>query len=214
MSRVRLVFDPAAILSAGLAAAVLSMLVLGILAVLAGYPFWMPQNVIVQAFWGPEVAKSRDFDLDHTIFGLLIHVASCVFWAVVASAILRFIGSPVLAGFGAALLALLLAYGILPARMSPGWHLVLSFPAVICGFAAMGLGLWSGFLCVSGRKTTDSTSRSKQVIPPPPDLSPLTGPEAMRHPAPNVIDQRQQRIDAANSVTEDPNHNSAHYGNS
>ena len=30
-------------------------------------------------------------------------------------------------------------------------------------------------------------------------------PEQLRHPKPNVIDQRQQRIDPANHHTEDPN---------
>ncbi|MTH79932.1 hypothetical protein [Paracoccus aestuariivivens] len=210
MSRERSVFDTTIILRAGLIAAAFSLIALSTLAVLAGHGFWMPLNVTTQAIWGPEVAQFRGVDMAHTILGLAIHIVSCLFWAVIAWGIFRLISSAAVAGFGTALLALVIDYGILPERLSPGWHLALAFPAVVCGFAAMGFGLWTG-LSRTPPKSTQRASGHERLVPTPRE-PPLTGPEALRHPAPNVIDQRQQRIDAGNSVTEDPNRNSPHYG--
>ncbi|MDS9468870.1 hypothetical protein RGQ15_14990 [Paracoccus sp. MBLB3053] len=198
------------ILRSGLVAAVFSLLALGVLAILAGQPFWMPLNVTTQALWGPEVALIQDIDLSHTLLGLAIHVASCLFWALIAWLAYQLLGSAALAGSGTALLALVIDYGILPERMSPGWHLALPFGAVVCGFAAMGLGLWIGVRGNRGN-VVRRQSRVERTPPPDPALStdptPAIGPEALRHPTPNVVDQRQQRIDPVNAVTEDPNKN-------
>ncbi|WP_245155762.1 hypothetical protein [Paracoccus ravus] len=198
-------FKAGGILRAGMVAAAFSLVVLGVLAALAGQPFWMPLNVTTQALYGPEVAQIREVDLGHTVLGLLIHVASCIFWAAIAFLLMGWVGSAVLAGFGTALLALVIDYGILPERLSPGWHLSLSFPAVICGFIAMGAGLAVGL-----PQLAPSRARRGRAGTMPHREPPLThgGPEALRHPGPRIIDQRQQRIDPANEVTEDPNRRS------
>lgn len=107
---------------------------------------------------------------------------------------------------GTALLALLIDYGLLPVRARPGWHLVLPFPSVIGGFAALGLGLWLG-LCLA--KSARPLRSQKLNIPAPlqrsESVNTETGPSALRHPGKLVIDQRQQRIDPINEVTRDPN---------
>ncbi len=198
-----------AVLRAGLCAAVFSVIVLGVLAMLGGQPFWMPLNVTTQGFFGPEVAQIRTLDLTHTGFGLAIHVASCLFWAAIAVLLLKRIGRVPLAPFGTALLALVIDYGILPERLGPGWHLALSFPAVICGFVALGAGLWLG---LSMTRPDPRVRREPEISPaktrlPQDDAS--SGPDALRHPQPHVIDQRQQRIDPTNEVTEDPNQHGA-----
>jgi len=197
-------FSTGGVILAGILAAIFSLIVLGGLTAVSGQPFWMPLNVTTQAIYGPEVAEIPAFDLGHTGLGLLIHVISCIFWAAVAMIFMQWIGSAAAAGLGTALLALVIDYGILPERLSPGWHLALVFPVVVCGFIALGLGLWLGLSRVS---RVQSPPFATAPIPVTGIPVPHHGPDALRHPAPPVIDQRQQRIDPANEVTEDPNRN-------
>ncbi|MDS9470200.1 hypothetical protein RGQ15_21870 [Paracoccus sp. MBLB3053] len=190
-------------LRAGLLAALVSGLVLGVAAMLAGHPFWMPLNVTTQAFFGPEVALVRGLDLTHSGFGLLIHVVSSLFWAVIATLLFRGIGHAWIVGLGTALLALVVDYGFLPEWMSPGWHLAMPFIGVVAGFVGLGIGLGLG-LSLAVRPAPVHPVRSGGPAPVESETN-HGGPDALRHPGPNVIDQRLQRIDPANLVTEDPN---------
>ena len=61
---------------------------------LAGHPFWMPFNVSTQAIQGPEVRHIDAVDLPHTGLGLAIHLISCLFWAGIATVLLRLSARP------------------------------------------------------------------------------------------------------------------------
>ena len=134
---------------AGSMAAVLSALVLGILAWLHGHVPWAPMNATTHALHGPGAGSFAGFDWSHTGLGTAIHFAGAFFWAAVAVALLHAVrrGSTALAwatGMGVAALALVVDYGLMPARLTPGWELVLPPPAVALGFFAFGVGLSLG----------------------------------------------------------------------
>lgn len=134
---------------AGGAATVLSVLVLGLAAMAAGLPFWMPLNATSHALHGPEAGQFAGLDLAHTGVGAVIHVAACFFWAAVAVLMLRAAerGSPMLAwaaGLATGALAGVVDYALMPARLTPGWELVLPAAGVMAGLAAMGVGIALG----------------------------------------------------------------------
>lgn len=134
---------------AGIHASALSALILGVLALAAGEPVWMPFNATTHAIHGPEAADVQALDLLHTGLGGTIHVLACFFWSGIAVLMIRMIGltragAVWLAGLATALLAGVVDYGLLPARLSPGWELILPWWAVGLGFVAMGVGIALG----------------------------------------------------------------------
>lgn len=136
-------------LLAGTAATLLSVVVLGVAALAMGRPFWMPLNATSHALHGPEAGQFAGIDLAHTGVGMAIHVAACFFWAAVAVLMLRAAkrGSPTLAwaaGLATAALAGVVDYALMPARLTPGWELVLPAAGVMAGLAAMGVGIALG----------------------------------------------------------------------
>lgn len=143
-------------LLAGTAATLLSVVVLGVAALAMGRPFWVPLNATSHALHGPEAGQFAGIDLAHTGVGLAIHVAACFFWAAMAVLLLRLSdrGGPALAwaaGLATAALAGVVDYALLPARLSPGWELVLPPAGVMAGLAAMGLGIALGLRAAHGR---------------------------------------------------------------
>lgn len=152
---------------AGSTATVVSILVLGLLAMAQGMPFWMPLNATSHGLHGAAAAQVQALDLGHTAIGAVIHAGACFFWAAVAVLMLRGVRQrrPALAwlaGLGAAALAAVVDYGLLPARLTPGWELVLPATAVAAGFAALGAGIALGLLAAQflfGRHAMAGTSR-------------------------------------------------------
>lgn len=199
---------------AGMLASAVSALVLGGLCLGRGLPGWMAMNATTHAFYGPEAATAPVLDLAHTGLGAVVHVLACFFWAGVAVLLIRKaprggLGLAWIAGLAVAAIAGLVDYGLMPARLRPGWELVLPPAGVAPGLAAMGvgiaLGLSAAHLLGGQRPAAPRPLRPSAPAPTlPADLQQL-GPETLRHPAPHVIDQRQQRIDPADLVTEDPN---------
>ncbi|WP_258552058.1 hypothetical protein [Paracoccus versutus] len=201
---------------AGAGAALLSIPVLAALSAGRGLPPWMPLNATTHALHGAEAARTTALDLAHTGLGTAIHVASCFFWAGVAVLLVRRAarGGPWLAwlaGLATAAMAGLIDYGLLPARLRPGWELVLPPWAVLAGLAALGVGLSLGLLAAwaIGRRAPGTSPAPDRYPPVPgaaePPQAPVSAVERLRHPAPHVLDQRQQRMDPAGAVTEDPN---------
>ncbi|GEK69683.1 hypothetical protein [Paracoccus denitrificans] len=198
---------------AGACAAVLSALVLGAWAAARGMPVWMPLNATTHALHGPAAASTTALDLSHTGLGAAIHVASCFFWAAVAIWLVRRVprggaGLAWLAGLATAAMAGLVDYGLMPARLRPGWELVLPPLGVATGLAALGVGLSLGMIAAGaiGRRLPGTAAgRDRYPSAPRPAEPPLSAVERLRHPAPHVLDQRQQRVDPAGAVTEDPN---------
>ncbi len=138
-----------AVFVSGLAAAVLSGLVLMVLALARSQSPVAPINATSQWLFGPRVASVGDVTVAETGVGLATHVASSVLWGGVTALAARWLGaertgSLLLVGLGVAVVALILDYGLLPRRISPGWHLVLPWWAVGIGFLALGLGLGLG----------------------------------------------------------------------
>ncbi|WJS86834.1 hypothetical protein [Paracoccus sp. TOH] len=202
---------------AALCAALLSALVLGALAAGRGLPVWMPLNATSHGLHGPEAAGVTALDLAHTGLGAAIHIASCFFWAAVAVLLIRraaqggaWLGWT--AGLATAAMAGLVDYGLMPARLRPGWELVLPPWGVLAGLAAVGVGLSLGLIAArrldrgaAGTSTTREGYAPLSGMAGTPREPPLTAVERLRHPAPHVLDQRQQRMDPASAVTEDPN---------
>lgn len=141
-------FDLAWPLAGGLAA-VLSIIVLAAAALLQGLPGWLPLNATTHALYGPEAAELHGIDLGHTGLGLVIHVVSAFFWAAVAVLIARIPDRPNALlpwaiGLGVAFLAGVVDYGLMPARLTPGWELVLPPAGLVAGLAAIGVGVALG----------------------------------------------------------------------
>ncbi|WP_240200104.1 MULTISPECIES: hypothetical protein [Paracoccus] len=202
---------------AGAFAAVLSALALGVSSALRGLPVWMPLNATTHALHGPAAATTTAFDLTHTGLGAAIHVVSCFFWAAVAVLLIRKAargGAAVawLTGLATATIAGLIDYGLMPARLRPGWELVLSPLGVIAGLVALGVGLSLGLIAAQAMASrAPGTSTGLDRYPPvrnPTKTSqviPDSALDRLRQPAPDVLDQRQQRVDPAGAVTDDPN---------
>lgn len=155
---------------AGAWAAVISILVLGAASLATRQPFWMPLNATSHGLYGPEAAHFTGFDLAHTVVGAVIHVAACFFWAGVAVLMLRGVqrGNMALAagaGLATAALAGVVDYALMPARLTPGWELVLPPAGVMAGLVALGVGLAIG-LGLAHRN--DGTAGKRRASGPPP----------------------------------------------
>ncbi|WP_370205244.1 hypothetical protein [Pararhodobacter marinus] len=211
----------AAWLAAGLLAACLVLVSLPLFAILVGQPAWAPINATTHIIQGPEAALAGGFDAARTGLGAAINAAACFFWAAVAT-----LGAGLLsrgrtgtargwiAGFGTAALAGVVDYVLLPAALRPGWEHSLPALWVAMGFVMLGLGLSLGLSLglrgdVSARHRGSAQPEPAATVPPPAQspAQPVidTRLDAMRHPEPGVIDERQSRIDPAGRVTEDPN---------
>jgi len=211
---------------AGTCAALLSALILGGLCAARGLPPWMALNATSHALHGAAAAEIAVLDRAHTGLGAAIHVVSCLFWAAVAVLMIRraAAGGAWLAwtaGLATATMAGLVDYGLMPARLRPGWELVLPPVGVLLGLAALGAGLALGLMAARGLGTRSTPDRRRSVGAPGdatagqdrtladaglstqrPEDSAL---DRMRRPRPDMLDQRQQRVDPAGTVTADPN---------
>ncbi len=202
----------------GIHASAVSALILGVLALAAGEPVWMPFNATTHAIHGPEAADVQALDLLHTGLGGTIHVLACFFWSGIAVLMIRMIGltragAAWLAGLATALLAGVVDYGLLPARLSPGWELILPWWAVGLGFVAMGVGIALGLnvaAMIDRREMTEAelhrgSSLSVTASRHPAERSLAL--ERLRRPRPDLLDRRgdgnKQRGDPPNDERSD-----------
>lgn len=201
---------------AGIYATLFSVATLGAIAVFRGLPLWAPLNVTSHILHGQEVTLTA-LDLRHTGLGATIHVVSCFFWSAIAVLVIRRAtkSSGKLAwsaGLSTATIAGVIDYGFLPRQLSPGWELMFPPLGVAAGLIAMGTGISLGLMSAAALWEEGET-----VLPPKPATEPLAEPvvthpslslsplERLRHPKNGVLEQRQTRIDPANTVTDDPN---------
>ena len=119
--------------------------------------------------WGDREAKTDEVSLRHTGVGFVTHHASAYFWAVLYE---RFAGelaessvqSAFMAGLGTAAVACAVDYSLAPRRLTPGFELRLSKPAMAAGFVAFGLGLAGvGIQRQSGARHERQLPRQRQV---------------------------------------------------
>lgn len=133
----------------GLCGGMVALGALVAMAALTGVWPLAPVNATAHWLYGPGAAEVTRLTVRETGVGLATHFAASILWAAVllgvASALapVRRLTLLVLGlAFGG--IALVVDYGILPTHLSPGWHLVLPWPAVIPGLVALGLGLAAG----------------------------------------------------------------------
>lgn len=205
-----------AFFTAGTGAVVLTVLGLGLFSAAEGLSWWMPLNATSHAFHGPEAAEVAEADWAHTGSGTLLHVLSCLFWAGVAVLLLYLVRrwlhssgtASWTAGLGTAVIAGIVDYGLIPARLTPGWELVLGWQGVLAGLGALGVGLALGLHAASGAHRQSRSSRqARSATRPTGEFGPKpadTALERRRHRPDGVIDQRMQRIDPAGKVSKDP----------
>lgn len=196
---------------AGGLAAILSAAALGAFSIFRDQPPWMPLNATSHVLHGPAAAEVIDVTWSHTALGAIIHIGSAFFWAAIAIALFRAVGSAGrgaawVAGLGTAALAAAVDYGLMPSRLTPGWELVLPSFGVIAGFVALGVGI-AFSLDLAQRRQAATAAGSGQSANSTPEGAAAPRPELerMRRPTPTELDQRQQRIDPAGLVTADLN---------
>ena len=110
---------------------------------------WQPFNATSHWLQGNSAARLQSADLAHTVPGIMTNQAAAMFWGAILGT--YFALSPPRSNAGifrdAAVLgalALVIDYGLLPRKLSPGWHLALSRSSVLMGFMSMSLGLGLG----------------------------------------------------------------------
>jgi hypothetical protein len=110
---------------------------------------WQPFNATSHWLRGKKAAQFQTADFAHTVPGIMTNQAAAMFWGAVLGT--YFALRPPRSNAGIfrdaawlGTLALLVDYGLLPRRLSPGWHLALSRKSVLIGFMSMSLGLGLG----------------------------------------------------------------------
>jgi hypothetical protein len=96
--------------------------------------------------WGDQDAITDEVSLRHTGVGYVTHHASAYFWALLHERLAgdwaeRSVGNALVAGLGTAAVACTIDYTMTPRRLTPGFELRLSRPAMAVGFVAFGLGI-------------------------------------------------------------------------
>jgi hypothetical protein len=96
--------------------------------------------------WGDQEAKTDEVSLRHTGVGFATHHASAYFWAVLHERLVgewaeRSVPAALAAGLGTAAVACTIDYTMTPRRLTPGFELRLSRPAMAAGFIAFGLAM-------------------------------------------------------------------------
>jgi hypothetical protein len=144
-----------AVVSGG-AASFTSTLALGIASKLEAGHAPAALNSTSHWLWGDREAITDEVSMRHTGVGFATHHASAYMWAVLYE---RLAGdwaetSPaaaLAAGLGTAAVACTVDYTVTPRRLTPGFELRLSRPAMAAGFVAFGLGLAAAAIARSRR---------------------------------------------------------------
>ena len=131
---------------------VASLAVHGALAILgraAGRSAMAPINATSHIVHGPRAGSVDRVDLPHTATGVAINHGASIFWALPLAWWLtkdrtRSTGEIVRAAAATGAVAGFVDYGLLPRRLSPGWHHALPARSVAGAFGAMAAGLALG----------------------------------------------------------------------
>lgn len=145
-------------LYSGTGAALASLAAIALLSRLEGHSAVRPINATSHVLGGDEDTPGAEIDVQHTLPGLAINIGSAFFWGCVFAFLRppdarRTPARTAMRAFGTSLLAAIVDYGLVPARLRPGWELVLKGRSVALALAAMGAGLAAGGLIARGDLT-------------------------------------------------------------
>jgi hypothetical protein len=135
----------------GTVASIVSTVALAALARSEGKSGIRPTNSASHWLHGDEAGSREMADVAHTAVGYATHHASAVFWALPLEAWLeknppRSLGELLGTAAAVSAAAAVVDYGIVPRRLTPGWELTLSKPAMVGAFAGLAMGLAAGAL--------------------------------------------------------------------
>lgn len=134
-------------LASGLAASVLSTVVLAARGRREAGSAFAPTNATSQWAWGDAAARQDRPSVKYTALGWAIHSAAAVLWATVYEHVVadrdgrRGPGRAVGAGVAVAALAALVDYTITPPRLRPGYEKRLSAGSLVAVYGAFAVGL-------------------------------------------------------------------------
>lgn len=109
-----------------------------------------PLNATSHIVWGDEAATHDAFDLRHTVVGAAINASAMVAWSAVQEALLgRWarrggVGRAVLGGAAISALAYVTDYHVVPRRLTPGFEMRLSKPALAATYGVLAACLAAG----------------------------------------------------------------------
>jgi len=138
-----------------------SLAVHGVLAIFgrsAGRSAFAPVNATSHIVYGPAAGAVDEADLPHTGVGAAINHGASIFWAVplawwLATRRETSTADIVLGAAATGIAAGVVDYGVVPRRLSPGWHLALPARSVAGTFGALAVGLALGALLTRGPST-------------------------------------------------------------
>ncbi len=127
-------------------------------------------NATSHWIWGDGAACHQEASLRYTGAGYLIHHAASCFWGVLYECALGEQvdrlppAAKVGAGMAAAAFACLVDYRMVPHRLSPGFELRLSRPAITAGYVAFGFGLALTGMARAQREARMAADRQAQRL--------------------------------------------------
>lgn len=102
-------------------------------------------NAPSQWVWGEPARRRHDVTLRHTALGYCIHHASSLLWGSVHEGTLERVGArPWQVAPAVAAMAMVVDYGVVPRRLSPGFERHLSRPGLVAVYATFAVGLVLG----------------------------------------------------------------------
>ena len=121
----------------------------------AGRSAFAPINATSHIVYGPAAGAVDEADLPHTGVGAAINHGASIFWAVplawwLATRRETSTADIVRGAAATGIIAGVIDYGVVPRRLSPGWHLALPARSVAGTFGALAAGLALGALLTRG----------------------------------------------------------------
>jgi hypothetical protein len=99
-----------------------------------------PLNATSHILWGDAAARRDSASAKYTGTGALLHYGAAIFWALLYEALP---GRAPMRAAATAVTAYVVDYHVVPRRLTPGFEMRLSAPALAGVYLALGLGLWA-----------------------------------------------------------------------
>jgi hypothetical protein len=99
-----------------------------------------PLNATSHFLWGERAGRRNDYSLKYTATGFIANYGASVFWALFYEALAGRM-PPLVRGAAVSALAYVTDYHVVPRRLTPGFEMRLTRPALAAIYAALALGL-------------------------------------------------------------------------